>query len=80
MDDELIDYFVASIKPKMRERKQLSSVKSFEEACIALKHAGLVFMEYIGATQDSSNDDTYTNHSQFYALMEGINQIMNDKP
>ena len=57
-DNELFYHLVTELKPKIDKKMLLSSEKSFEEACIAVKHTGVEFIEYSVATQYSSNDST----------------------
>ena len=80
LDGELLDRFVAIIKPKIHERILLSSAKSFEEACISVEHLGIVYIDYGGVTHHSSNDGIYAACSKVYAPIGGINQTMYAKP
>ena len=80
MDDEFFNHFIAGLKPTTRKRILLSSAESFEKACIAVEHAGVVFAEYKGTALRSLNDSTYTDCGIGYTPVEDINQIINAKP
>ena len=52
--DEIMDRFVAGLKPKIREKVLLLQADTFEKACDAAKRVGVVFIDMCSSSSNPS--------------------------
>ena len=53
-DDEMLDRFVAGLKPKIRKWVLFSQADTFEKAYVAAEKVGVVFMDMCSSSSNPS--------------------------